>query len=576
MNGSRLMTRQQTVAFLAAWFVCGSAALSLAADPPLSAFASDADVVIRLKAPQQTIERAAAMAATADETIAMQIRQNSLIIGALISNPALAGVDQAQDWLVVVHARPEADPAVIFCIPATDAAAMQAAVSKKMKSFARDGWVFYSEDADAIAGLQKAPLTSTTSIASKIDGEAKAVFDRGDISIFLNVDHLSEVYKEQLEDGSSNLAKQLNRQAGVLNMVPGADVGSVLNGGAAAGRELVKDTRAFTTAIVFNRTGLNFETLGQFKDGSKTALAMDGHPGNPLASIAKLPDAGVFYLGVSSSLSQGFQDKVMSVGQSADATDEQQEQADELKQMLAGVTYQSFAVALGLGHREQGVLRVASITEASPTDKIRDFSAAAAEVSNVDLAGQGIKQEARYERDAETAGSQPIDVMTVTTTVDPSVNPFQGQMLVRAINFLFGPRGIENRFAYFGDKYLYTLGGGPEAMEDAVEALEGSALNVTPVFREELLPEPNVLVLLDLQRIAYRALNAAAQSPELNLPVDASIIAKEEPKPSYIGFTIAAEPAALHSKTQIPADQIATIAKLVITYRTLSGRQRNR
>lgn len=575
MNGSRLMTRK-TIAFLAAWFVCGSAALCLAADPPLSSFASDADVVIRLKAPKQTIERAAAMAATADETIANGIRENSIIIGALISNPALAGVDQEQDWLVVVHARAEADPAVIFCIPATDAAAMQAAISGKMKSFARDGWVYYSEDADAIAALEKTPATSQASIADEIDGAAKDVFDRGDISIFLNVDHLAEVYKEQLEDGSSDLAKQLNRQAGVLNMVPGADVGSAVNGGAAAGRELVKDTRAFTTAIVFNRTGLNFETLGQFKDGSKTALAMDGHPGNALENIARLPDAGVFYMGVSSSLSQAFQDKLMSAGAPADATDEQQKQTDALKEMLAGVTYSNYALGLGLGHREEGVLRVATITEASPTDKIRDFTAAAAEVSNVDLAGQGIKQETRYEREAETAGSRPVDLMTVTTTVDPSVNPFQGQILVRAITFLFGPRGIENRFAYWDDKYLNTLGGGAEAMEAAVEALEGSTPNGTPVFREELLPQPNVLVLLDVQRIAYRALNAASQSPELNLPVDATIIAKEEPKPSYIGFTIASEPAALHSKTQVPADQIATIAKLVVTYRTLSGRQRNR
>ena len=163
MNGSRLMTRKQTAVLLTACWMFASTALAIAGDPPLAAFSKDADVVIRLKAPEQTIEKAAVMAGSADEKLAGTIRENAPFIGMLISNPGLAGVDMKQDWLVVVHAHADADPGVVFCIPATDAAAMQAALPEKMTKFERDGWVYYSEDAAAIDSLQKAsPSRSST------------------------------------------------------------------------------------------------------------------------------------------------------------------------------------------------------------------------------------------------------------------------------------------------------------------------------------------------------------------------------------------------------------------------------
>lgn len=565
------MLRTPFLTVLAAAVVCGWVSMVAAGEPPLSAFAGDADVVIRLKNPKQTIEKAAVMAGTANEKLAGQVRENAPFIGMLISNPALSGVDQEQDWLVVVHARSDADPAVIFCIPATDPQALEAALPEKMQKFTRDGWVYYSEDQTAIDALQKGPPSA--SVTAEIDSAARQVFDRGDISVFLNVDHLTDVYKTQLDKGTDQLAQRMQRQAAILSMVPGADAGSAMEDSATAGRDILRDTRAFTSAIVITDDGLNVETLGQFKSGTDTAAAMAGHPGDALTTISRLPEGAVLYFGLSSSLSKGIQDTLQSSTALAEPMDEQQQKLEELKQQLAEVTYKSFAVALGLGHRGEGILRIASLTEAAPTSKIRDFSAAAAELSNVELEGQGIKQEAEYVRDAETAGGRAVDVLTVTTTVDPNVNPFFGSILTQINDALFGPRGMEMRYAYWDDKFLYALGGGPDAMEAAVKCVDSTTPNGTEKYREGLLAEPNVLLLLDVQRIAYRALKAASEMPELNLPIDAKVIGAEEPAPSFIGFSLGTEPDALRSKSQIPSQQLYRIAQLVIFARMAQQRR---
>ena len=97
------MTRTRSLPLAALLLLLTMAARLPAADSPLAAFDNQADVIIRLKNPKATIEKAAEMAAAADEKMAQQVRDNSPFIGVLISNPSLAGVDQEQDWYVVVH-----------------------------------------------------------------------------------------------------------------------------------------------------------------------------------------------------------------------------------------------------------------------------------------------------------------------------------------------------------------------------------------------------------------------------------------------------------------------------------------
>lgn len=567
------MTRTSSLLLSVVVLVCGCVSLSVAAEPPLAAFGKEADVVLRLKRPKQTIEKAATMAAAAEQSLASAIRDNSQFIGLLISNPGLAGVDQEQDWLVVVFAHSDADPSVIFCIPATDEQAMQRELPKKMQAFARDGWVFYSEDGAAVERLQMEPPAEEAAITAEIDDPARQVFDRGDFSVFLNVDHLAEVYKSQLDQRAGQMAQRLIRQAGLLSMIPGLDVGGMVSGGASTGTDILRETRAFTTAVVFGEDGLNVETLAQFLPESATARNIAGHPGHPLPTVGQLPAGAVVYLGLSSSLSQGVENRLAASTALAEPMDERQQKLEDLKKTLESVEYRSFAVALGLGHRGEGLLRIVSITEAAPAGTVRDFKRASSELMNVELPGQGIKQESQYQPEAEMAGDRPVDVLTVTTTVDPNVNPFFASIIPQVESMLFGPRGLDMRFAYWDDKYVYSLGGGPEAMQAAVKQIESRESNGTVEFRKGLIEEPNVIVLLDVQRIAFRALKAAADAPELNLPVDPKVVGASEPEPSFVGFSLLTEPAALRTKSQVPSQQLYRIVQLGLLVQKLRERR---
>ena len=82
-------SRFRFLAAAAALALCSFGSLLSAADPPLGVFGNDADVVLRLKNPKATLEKVAAMAATADEKMAQQVRDNAPFVGVLISTGSL-------------------------------------------------------------------------------------------------------------------------------------------------------------------------------------------------------------------------------------------------------------------------------------------------------------------------------------------------------------------------------------------------------------------------------------------------------------------------------------------------------
>ena len=362
-------------------------------DVPLGAFPSDADVVIRLKQPSATIEKAAAMASTVKEELGSQIRDNSPFIGMLISNPTLAGVDQDQDWLIVVFADSEADPSVVFAIPSTDVDALQEGLPEKMSSFDRDGWVFYSENADTLGQLEEASPESSDAITSEMNEQAVEVFDRGDLSVFVNVDHLTEVYADEIDAAGDRAGEQLAGRLGALQMVPGLDVDGALGGGADGALDIARDMQSLSVALVIQETAIHVETYGDFKDGTGTAEAITGHAGSPLSPLATLPRGALIYFGLSGSLIDALQSGMTSSMAIAEPGEEQAEKIEELQKSLEGVEFASVTGALGLGTAETGFLRFMSVTEASPIDQIREYNRRSAELMESELEGQGINEE---------------------------------------------------------------------------------------------------------------------------------------------------------------------------------------
>ena len=558
------MTLPKFFTFPLLFVLCGSAPFATAADSPLALFASDADVVIRLKGLQQTVEKAAATAAAVEPRYGDQVRNFAPFLGITISNPTLAGVDQKQDWYVAVFAYEDSDPAVLFAIPSNDTAAFEEALPKKLTRYSNDGWVFYSEQADAVERIKAGKPAPEASIESEISEAARKVFDGGDLSVFINADHLAQVYRKQIRAAADALANAPAQVPGVPGGVPTADLADL----AEKSQAFLEESRSVTLALVFNATGINLESYLDFRPDSEMARLLDAHAGHNLATVSQLPADSLLYLGLNGGLFGGAEKLLGAAAAAPQADAETQRKLESLQKAVADVKYQSLAFDFSLGDPETGLVRSVGIVEAAPVASIREFARESTALMNVKSDESGVEVEAQYESEAETIGDHKVDVQSLRVSVDPNVNPFGG-IVEQVMTMLCGPDGAQTRYVFWDDKYLQSIGGGPDALASSLERIDGGQSNATPEHRKELLAEPDVLLLIDVQRIIRAALKGIDASPNLPIPVDPDLIAGDDPEPSYIGFTLAAEADAVRTKLQLPGQQVQSIVRFALFARTL-------
>jgi hypothetical protein len=555
-----------TVALL--FIVCGRAR---AADSPLSLFASDADVVIRLKGLQQTVEKAAATAAAVDPAYGDQVRNFAPFLGITISNPTLAGVDQKQDWYVAVFAHEDSDPAVLFAIPSNDTAAFEEALPKKLTRYSNDGWVFYSEQADAVERIKAGKPAREASLESEISEQARKVFDAGDLSVFINADHLTQTYRKQIEAAGNELANNSARIPGA----PGVPAGELAEQAFDHVQAFLDDSRSLTLALVFNATGVNFETFLDFRPDSQTARRLEAHTGNDLATVAQLPADSLLYIGLNGGLFGGVE-KLMSAAAAAPGADpETQQKLQSLQAAMKEVKYRSLAFDFNLGDPETGLIRSVGIVEAAPASKIREFARESTGLMNAKSDESGIEVAAEYSAEAESIGDHKVDLQTMLISVDPNVNPFGG-IVEQVMTMLWGPDGQQTRYVFWEDKYVQSIGGGSAALAASLERIDGRQSNATAEHRRQLLSAPDLLLLVDVQRVIRAVLKGLDASPNFPFPIDQNLIAGDDPAASYIGFTLATEADALHSKLQLPGSQVQAIVKFAMFARTLSQSMQGR
>ncbi len=547
---------------------------ALGADAPLASVANDADIVIRFKAPQDTIEKVAVLANKVTPGLDVMVRGNAPSIGLAISNPTLAGVDQKSDWYVVVYARADQEPAVVFAVPATDADAMQKALPEKMTALAKDGFVFYAEDQAAVEKFKTGPTSANKSIVTEMDAKAKTVFDAGDLSIFVNVNHLTQVYADQIEQAKDKAAQQLNELQFNAPQVPNFDmsrIADLYSEMLTAGFQGLEDADSCTIAMVVDDGGITFEDYLDFAEGSSAAGWLAGQTTSEMQLASKLPTDAAMYFGLSGDVSRMY-DWAMSFADVMAPQDEAGKQKlAALKEEMKGLKYGSMVGSFGLGDAAAGMIRSVNIVEVTPAAKIRELTRQSSELMKaVEIEGNPIKQSIEIAADAETYGAHKADVMTVRQEIDPAQDPTGGMMLMFQ-QAMFGPEGMQTRMVYLADKYIQSMGGGKQAMEDALERLEASDANDLGKHRGGLIPKPNMLFLMDLPGLVAQGLKAASTAPNLPIPLNPQQVNALRPARSFIGFTLAAEPNALRAKTRIPVEQVQGIMQVVMFFQQMRG-----
>ncbi|MBI3864269.1 MAG: hypothetical protein HY290_20490 [Planctomycetia bacterium] len=184
---------------------------------------------------------------------------------------------------------------------------------------------------------------------------------------------------------------------------------------------------------------------------------------------------------------------------------------------------------------------------------------------------QGIKQTYELKKDAEKYGKNSSDVVTAKTELE---DPNAAAFMERFMSMLFGPEGMTTRSVYLKDKVVQTVGGGKQAMTDALAAQEQkSATTKTPfqTARGKLAPKSNVVVMFDLANTAVKILELVAQAQVLPLPLDADQIKQLQSKPSYFGLSAGTEAQGLRVKTVVPVEQMQGFAKIGMFFQQQFG-----
>jgi len=532
-----------------------------AAESALDAVSTDASAVIRLKNPKASIARLADLFDAVKKGFGDVVRKAE--IGKLISNPDLTGVDMESDWWVAIYAAGgNKEPDVVYLIPAKDIKAMKAALGNDVR-FEEHGKIgVYTTDADAVTRLK----SGEKSISTLIDKDSNAVFEGGDLSVFINVPQLAAAYKSEIAGWKEKFQENLENAGGM----PGMNTRQIAEVAAPILEFLVQgvdDTQSCTVAGMVSKEGISFEDLVKFKAGTATEKLLAKSPPGALATLSSLPAGYLAYWGLTWNMSDFAKLNEWLMGFAGNAIGpEKSKELTSLLGEIAKLKIGSMTGTYGLGDPDEGAVRSITVTEVDDPQKMRDLSRKVVKSMGTAEA-QGLKQTFDLKPDAEKYGKNSADLVTMKTAMeDDGSNPLAA-MQQRMTSVLFGPEGMETRTVYLKDRFVQTVGGGKKQMTEALASLEkppeGSKSPPPQQARARLGAKANLVILLDLPNLIAKAASIMVESGQLPLPIDPDDVKALQGKPSFLGLGAATEPQGLRVKTQVPLEQMQGVAKIV-------------
>lgn len=526
-----------------------------AQDDPLQFFSKDVDVLIRLKEPDQTMEKVVGLVNRVQPGAGDQIRnQQNELLGKLISNPTLTGVDQSRDWYAGVYFQGMAPPQVVFAIPAVKPEDLVSAVQDGMKSQVHDRWVLYT-DADEIPVADRA-----ASAATRLGETGIASFSSGDLNIYVNVAHVTMVYAEQIELAQDKVLEGLN-QLRFLPAQGGINMQAVveLYGTMAEGFfQALEDGQTSMASVSLTDTDIVFHKQVTFADESASSRFLAQNPPDAMPLLTKLPSGAMVYYGFSGAVKEmtrmGLKMTTSMISDKAALEKIEQHEHD-----LDAVTFGPVVAAVNVVDDPAGVLRASSVFAAEPIDKVREFTRALVQATS-NIHNETFSQTSTLQTDAETYGEFKADIVTTKQEFKEEVDPSGLQQKMQ--QFMFGADGLQARTIYMKGQYATTLGGGEKSMQALLQGLESSNSNSIAKYREAAMKEANLLVFLDLSGFVGNILRAASRIENFPLPINGQMIDALNLKSSYISMAGGSEPNIIKTEIRLPVDQIIGMTKL--------------
>ncbi|WP_437225596.1 hypothetical protein SH661x_004139 [Planctomicrobium sp. SH661] len=525
-------------------------------ETPLAYFGGDVSVLIRLKEPDQTMEKVIGLVNKVQPGAGEAIKsQQSDSLGRMISNPTLTGVDQSRDWYAGVYCEESAPPTVVFAIPALNAEDLVSALGEEVSSDVKDRWVLYT-DAEELPEADEAD-----SAATKLGSTGITTFTTGDLTVYVNIEQLSEVYAEQIELAQDRVLEFLN-QLRFLPQQSGVNIQAVIDiygTMAESFFQALEDGQTSLASVTITDTEIVFSKQVAFEGDSASANFLAKNETSDMPMLMKLPEGASLYYGFSG----GVRDLTkfglkMSLAMSDDA--EAVEKLEEQLTELDNVEFGPGVAAIKVQGSKDGMLQMSSIFEAKPVDVVRKFMR-----SVVNLAGsmktEMFQQTSTLQEDAETYGNFKGDIITVKQEFNEDADPSGIQEKIQTL--MFGTEGMQSRTVYLEGEYATTFGGGEKAMKDLLKLVESSKSNAAlEKYRANVMKEANLFTFLDLSGLAANALRAVSAVEEFGSPISSQMIDSLNLKTTYISMAVGSEENVLKSELRLPIDQIIGLTKL--------------
>lgn len=534
-------------------------------ESPLKAIPGDAAVVVRVKGFQGTLDKVAKLADAVQPGSGNTVKFGGAAIGAGLKNPTMEGVDLAGDFYLAVFVEKDSEPGMVFVVPAKDTAAMEEALGEDITFLKHGKFGIYSDDEELIDAVkEQLKSKDEDSLEDAIDEKSMAVLKRGDISVFVNVPALLEVYKDEFAM-AQGLVEGIKDQAAEGAAAPGVNMAAMmekLQGLASTLLKAVEDHEGISVALTFTDKDIVLEEFFKLEDDSDTGKALKAGTGSDLGLLSSLPSDSLGYYAVQCDISE-FMAWGMEFAESVIEDEKALEILKGAKDEFKKMKFKGLAGAFNLGKSSGGLLQAVSLISMDDPKKFRaltqKYSTAMKEFEQA-----GVKTEVTYKADAEKIGTTSIDLTNAKVTIsDDAPNAEQQRAL---INAMYGEDGMVTRTAFLKDKVVQVIGGGKPAMESALKAVEGASRTPSAgvqAVRSKLGTKPNFVGLIDIASLAVKGLSLAGEFGGEALPFDPEEITKGLTlKPSYLGFGVEVQDAAVSVKTVLPVDQIKSLVQI--------------
>ncbi|MGZ0163779.1 MAG: hypothetical protein ACKVII_07670 [Planctomycetales bacterium] len=545
--------------------------LSAQAAGPLDLIPADATAVIRLKSPEATIGKVGSFANAVQPGLGFMVQGQAPGLGVVISNPTLGGVDLKQDWYVAVFAVKNAEPAVVFVVPATDVKSLQGGVDESFTFASKDSWVAYSKD-EAVMELVEECISGGADAASgAIDERSSALFGDSDLAAWINVAGIAETYQSELEGADDQLDGLIEGLGAQIPSQPGINMGAVLKMYGELGHggiQALRDSQSFSIGVSVSNTAITIDELLVVKARTKTDEYLAAQKTSKLDVLAKLPQNEHGYVAMNGDFKSMMEWGMSFMTEMLDTDAESKKKLNELVAGLKDVQFGEVGWGFSLkdGEEDAGLIRGYSISNAKPASKLREVSREIGNVYKLEL--PGVTQDVTLKKDAETYDGLTADVITIKQTFDEEANPtaeFQNMFQ----EMLHGKDGMIQRLLVKNDDVMIqTIGGTQDTMKEALAAYDatpGTKPSDNQKSREGLLEDANIVGQVDLPNVLIvlaRAVLATEKFP-IPVPIKAEQLAGLSVPRSYIGFSAGTVPQGVQLRTKIEAKTLQGIFQIV-------------